>query len=771
MSEPKGNHRIHNRDSIIVEKKNSGKKAGQQSRRLRTVLLLAAALAALAAVVMLSGCTLKDMLHPVSAYFKKDASIQEETASDSVLDHLVTAPVSDAQGRILVRENGEPLTVLAAIETATGGEPRINEKGELETYPLGEVVTYPAGSPVLDAQGNPETYAGGELIYDVMGFSVTDGEGNAATRAAGETVTHGPDDIVYDEAGNRVTYQGEYETYEAGEELYDTDGEHVTYPVAVQKDHHDEVMTGEDGDVIVGKIEVMTDAEGSPFLDENGEIATKQLEPAKPTRIVEPPIEEGYYYIGYPESVYYFLSTPEVDAFDINLAAEDGVNPYDYAEENGQGMVENLQLELLGDEVPYFEVYFDLEGYAYFIRQNTDEALTVVGGIRSGVNVMPKGEVKTAYPQYKYWDDPLYTVADNQKWIIKDNSDGTYSIFSYQDPDYALTVDDQYGVGHANLMLWKYDGRTQQKFSFQQGAPSIPKYVDEGTYYISSGLSDWMMVSLGNDTYYDGAELYLYPSDNGDGQKFTIKYDKYGFATIYHGDKNSKKALSVSAGQAYDGQSIIQYEYDGDDWQRWIITPHKHGGYMIVSALNFNEVLDLGGGFARSGNSMSLYSINDTYAQSWNFHKSEIPSGYEYEDMDDYAQNFSSETEYLILINNGANYVGVYRGEKGKWENMYYFSCVTGKASTPTVHGEFSIYAKSPSFDGNMDSPAWYTCYYASMFYPEYFFHSIIYYQGTWDVMDASMGFSASHGCVRLETDNAEWIYNNIPLGTKVVSY
>ena len=57
------------------------------------------------------------------------------------------------------------------------------------------------------------------------------------------------------------------------------------------------------------------------------------------------------------------------------------------------------------------------------------------------------------------------------------------------------------------------------------------------------------------------------------------------------------------------------------------------------------------------------------------------------------------------------------------------------------------------------------------MWYPEYFFHSIIYYQGTWDIMDASMGYNASHGCVRLYTDNAEWIYNNVPLNTKVVSY
>lgn len=32
----------------------------------------------------------------------------------------------------------------------------------------------------------------------------------------------------------------------------------------------------------------------------------------------------------------------------------------------------------------------------------------------------------------------------------------------------------------------------------------------------------------------------------------------------------------------------------------------------------------------------------------------------------------------------------------------------------------------------------------------------------------AKLGIPASHGCIRLETDNARWIYDNIPAGTPV---
>lgn len=37
--------------------------------------------------------------------------------------------------------------------------------------------------------------------------------------------------------------------------------------------------------------------------------------------------------------------------------------------------------------------------------------------------------------------------------------------------------------------------------------------------------------------------------------------------------------------------------------------------------------------------------------------------------------------------------------------------------------------------------------------------------------MDDRLGMNLSHGCVRLATSNAKWIYDNIPTGTTVVSY
>ena len=53
------------------------------------------------------------------------------------------------------------------------------------------------------------------------------GETAAAQLAAGEYVTHGADDIVYDENGEKVHYSGEQMTYAAGENKYDTKNCHI----------------------------------------------------------------------------------------------------------------------------------------------------------------------------------------------------------------------------------------------------------------------------------------------------------------------------------------------------------------------------------------------------------------------------------------------------------------------------------------------------------------------------------------------------------------
>jgi lipoprotein-anchoring transpeptidase ErfK/SrfK len=67
-----------------------------------------------------------------------------------------------------------------------------------------------------------------------------------------------------------------------------------------------------------------------------------------------------------------------------------------------------------------------------------------------------------------------------------------------------------------------------------------------------------------------------------------------------------------------------------------------------------------------------------------------------------------------------------------------------------------------------------YTCYYYTQFYGDYLFHTRLYspYSDPYDdnnLVDGRMNQCVSQGCVRMYTEDARWLYDNIPYDTTVV--
>ncbi len=133
--------------------------------------------------------------------------------------------------------------------------------------------------------------------------------------------------------------------------------------------------------------------------------------------------------------------------------------------------------------------------------------------------------------------------------------------------------------------------------------------------------------------------------------------------------------------------------------------------------------------------------------------------------MSQYIQGYASPTKYLLAIDVDSCRVGVYQGSRGHWEEVAQWACSPGASSTPTVRGVFSVSDKGYSFDSFGSR-----CFYYTQFYGDYLFHSTLYYPSG-GTMDSRLGMHLSHGCVRLNINNAKWIYDNIPRGTTVVSY
>ncbi|RNL38385.1 L,D-transpeptidase family protein [Paraeggerthella hongkongensis] len=133
--------------------------------------------------------------------------------------------------------------------------------------------------------------------------------------------------------------------------------------------------------------------------------------------------------------------------------------------------------------------------------------------------------------------------------------------------------------------------------------------------------------------------------------------------------------------------------------------------------------------------------------------------------MTNLAQQFHSNTPWLIMIDTTNCMLGVFKGSAGNWTSVSSWPCSPGKASTPTVLGEYTVGLKGYSFGSG------FTCYWWTQFYGDYLIHSEVYYQNTFTWMEGTMGVPGSHGCIRLPIDQAKWIYDNIPTGTKVYTY
>lgn len=131
------------------------------------------------------------------------------------------------------------------------------------------------------------------------------------------------------------------------------------------------------------------------------------------------------------------------------------------------------------------------------------------------------------------------------------------------------------------------------------------------------------------------------------------------------------------------------------------------------------------------------------------------------------ANNQDSPTNYIVIVDRAAHRVGVFKGSKYNWADTKYYKCCVGKPSTPTISGTYYIKSRGKYFDTGTKG----RCWYFTQINGNYLFHSVIYdrQNSPKRIIDNSMDAAVSHGCVRLDLENAKWIYDNIPKNTKVI--
>ena len=128
--------------------------------------------------------------------------------------------------------------------------------------------------------------------------------------------------------------------------------------------------------------------------------------------------------------------------------------------------------------------------------------------------------------------------------------------------------------------------------------------------------------------------------------------------------------------------------------------------------------------------------------------------------------NIESLTSNLIYVNLKDQITYIYKGSINNWDKIKSFKCSTGIESEKTPTGIFDVRERGAWFFSdkyNQGGKYW------VQFYGDYLFHSVPYDKDQSEVVDYTLGVPASHGCIRLKTEDAKWIYDNIESGTKVI--
>ena len=121
------------------------------------------------------------------------------------------------------------------------------------------------------------------------------------------------------------------------------------------------------------------------------------------------------------------------------------------------------------------------------------------------------------------------------------------------------------------------------------------------------------------------------------------------------------------------------------------------------------------------------------------------------------GQTLKSATGYLIWISLDKQRVNVFTGSSRNWNLIKEYRASSGAGESPTLDITFkrnyTIKWKKPA----VDSMTWFSSFYGSGI------HRFV------GAGKKNMGRKpVSHSCVRVDTKNAKWIFDNIPLKTRV---
>ena len=420
------------------------------------------------------------------------------------------------------------------------------------------------------------------------------------------------------------------------------------------------------------------------------------------------------------------------------------------------------------------------------IARKIEDSSSVWYYVQNGIYTEGKGtglakKADGSDSNWYYVKDGLYTKATG---LARKASGSDTNWYYVENGKYTKATGIAKKVGSSSGWFFVKNGKYKKATGIAQKADKSSTawyFVKNGKYSKATGIakkadgssSDWYYVKAGR---YNKATGLARKADGSSTDWFYVKNGKY------------KKATGMA--QKVSGSSSDWYYVENGKYTVVTGLYRCSGNWRYVKKgkidFSFTGVASNSNGWWYLKNGLIDFSYNGTVrttihglTQNWSVVNGKVSFDSTIEKMVSKAQNYSSGTGYLIMVDCWENRVGIFTGSTGNWQLYKYWQCCTGAGDTKTPKGVFSLTAnRGYSFSGpdgeslTYSNPNHYTCYYYSGFLEGgYLFHSTLYRYGTYEVLDDSLGLSISHGCIRLALENAKWMYYNLPVGTTVVTY
>lgn len=317
-----------------------------------------------------------------------------------------------------------------------------------------------------------------------------------------------------------------------------------------------------------------------------------------------------------------------------------------------------------------------------------------------------------------------------------------------------------------NIEIWTENTSPAQRFSLSSTYP-----IKDGCFFIEFAIDEAQVVDVSGKSTKSGGNVISYANNKGANQKWYFQRQSDGTYKIVNA--YSELPLSVAGSSASSGTNVQQSANSSSAAQRWNLVYNHDGTFSIVNALNPSVVLSVAGGTPGNSANVNVQSDAGDDGQRFVFEQTSYSGGSlgltgAKLSMYKLAQTYGQTSNgWMIMIDNDECWVGIFRWYDGRWNYDRYFRCSNGKSSTPTVRGIFYTGAKGYTFGSDQG----HACYWYTQIYDDYLFHSTLYQPYSFDHLDSRLGMHLSNGCVRLQIDNAKYIYDNVPYNTMIVSY